>query len=183
MGVCSVSGSLATTIGVVNPVRYRGYYYDTESGLYYLMSRYYDAQTGRFLNADTPEMLAYAGSSRLSSNLYVYCDNNPCNRIDQNGYSPRWVHLAKGIYNISLGIYTIMKLYRTGFVRTVLSAVLTRTLILLCGTSIGLLNLQQYIPLISTIISIIAIVNTVKKLTANIPYGLWHLKQSIWHTH
>ena len=48
----SVTGSLATTIGVENPFRYRGYYFDTETGLYYLNSRYYNPQWGRFLKAD-----------------------------------------------------------------------------------------------------------------------------------
>ena len=48
----SCTGELADSIGAVNPLRYRGYYYDSESGLYYLNSRYYDPETGRFLNAD-----------------------------------------------------------------------------------------------------------------------------------
>ena len=50
--ILSVTGSMASTLGAVNPFRYRGYYYDTESGFYYLQSRYYDPQVGRFLNAD-----------------------------------------------------------------------------------------------------------------------------------
>ena len=50
--VLSVSGSEAATIGQLNPIRYRGYYYDTETGFYYLQSRYYDPTTRRFLNAD-----------------------------------------------------------------------------------------------------------------------------------
>ena len=49
--ILSVTGSMASTLGAVNPFRYRGYYYDTESGFYYLQSRYYDPQVGRFLNA------------------------------------------------------------------------------------------------------------------------------------
>ncbi len=48
----SVTGSLASTVGQKNPIRYRGYYYDTETGLYYLQSRYYDPVVGRFLNGD-----------------------------------------------------------------------------------------------------------------------------------
>ena len=50
--VLSVSGSEASTIGQINPIRYRGYYYDTETGFYYLQSRYYDPTTRRFLNID-----------------------------------------------------------------------------------------------------------------------------------
>ena len=50
--VLTTTGSLASTIGASNPYRYRGYWYDTETGLYYLQSRYYDPTTGRFINAD-----------------------------------------------------------------------------------------------------------------------------------
>ena len=49
----SIEGSAKDTIGVQNPFRYRGYYYDTETGFYYLNSRYYDPMVGRFLNADS----------------------------------------------------------------------------------------------------------------------------------
>ena len=48
----STSGTLASTLGADNPFRYRGYYYDAETGLYYLMTRYYDPEVGRFLSAD-----------------------------------------------------------------------------------------------------------------------------------
>jgi len=65
-----------------NPFRYRGYYYDTETGLYYLQSRYYDPEWGRFLNAD-----GYINANGTISgyNMYAYCDNNPVMRVDQNG--------------------------------------------------------------------------------------------------
>ena len=63
-----------------NPFRYRGYYYDTETGLYYLQSRYYNPEWGRFLNADS---CLY--SSMLGFNMFVYCDNNPVNYIDPYG--------------------------------------------------------------------------------------------------
>ena len=75
-------GSMWQTLGALNPFRYRGYYYDTESGLYYLNSRYYDPEIGRFLNADG---LIYAKEA-LPTNLYKYCDNNPINSIDLDGY-------------------------------------------------------------------------------------------------
>ena len=48
----STTGSLAETLGKLNPLRYRGYVYDHETGLYYLQSRYYDPEIGRFINAD-----------------------------------------------------------------------------------------------------------------------------------
>ena len=78
----SCTGELADSIGAVNPLRYRGYYYDSESGLYYLNSRYYDPETGRFLNADW-QMDENAGL--LKGNLYAYCANNPVKNLDEEG--------------------------------------------------------------------------------------------------
>ena len=78
----SISGSMASTLGAANPFRYRGYYYDIESGLYYLMSRYYDPVVGRFLNADS---LLAANSGMAKYNLFVYCGNNPIIRFDPSG--------------------------------------------------------------------------------------------------
>ena len=78
----STTGPMATTLGVANPFRYRGYYYDTESGFYYLQSRYYDPEVGRFLNADG---ILGANQDILSYNLYAYCSNNPVNLSDPTG--------------------------------------------------------------------------------------------------
>ena len=66
-----------THIGNINPIRYRGYYYDVETGLYYLNSRYYDPEVGRFINADTTDVLENAQYDINGLNLYAYCDNNP----------------------------------------------------------------------------------------------------------
>ena len=81
----SCTGELADSIGAVNPLRYRGYYYDSESGLYYLNSRYYDPETGRFLNADDPEILLEDQGHLLQYNQYIYCANNAVNCIDAEG--------------------------------------------------------------------------------------------------
>ena len=70
----SCTGSLASTIGQKNPFRYRGYYYDTESGLYYLNSRYYDPEVGRFINADEGISLI---QGILGANIFAYCNNCP----------------------------------------------------------------------------------------------------------
>ena len=78
----SVTGSMADTIGEINPFRYRGYYYDSETGLYYLNSRYYDPVIGRFVTADT---YAHTGDSLIGGNMYVYCYNNPIMNIDPTG--------------------------------------------------------------------------------------------------
>ena len=53
---CGMSGTLASTLGAINPLRYRGYVYDTETGLHYLNSRYYNPVWGRFINADPPTL-------------------------------------------------------------------------------------------------------------------------------
>ena len=79
----SISGSAKDTIGVKNPFRYRGYYYDTESGLYYLNSRYYDAEIGRFVNSDATTGIV---GEHQTHNVYAYCFNNPVNFADSTGY-------------------------------------------------------------------------------------------------
>ena len=71
-----------TNIALLNPIRYRGYYYDSETGLYYLQSRYYDPTTCRFVNADG---YVSTGQGLLSSNMFAYCGNNPVNRSDTSG--------------------------------------------------------------------------------------------------
>ena len=79
-------GNILTATGTmaeVNPFRYRGYYYDSETGLYYLQSRYYDVEVGRFLNADG---VLGANGDMHTYNLYAYCGNNPIMRLDSSGY-------------------------------------------------------------------------------------------------
>lgn len=86
LAVRDASGAIltdTTKIGHLNPFRYRGYYYDTESGLYYLQSRYYDPQTGRFINADKLIDNRYI----LGSNIFAYCQNNPVMYQDPLGES------------------------------------------------------------------------------------------------
>lgn len=72
-------------IGNLNPIRYRGYYYDSETGLYYLESRYYDSEIGRFVSPDAVGVLASSPVSLTDKNLFAYCDNNPIMRMDQDG--------------------------------------------------------------------------------------------------
>lgn len=76
----SVTGSLAS----LNPLRYRGYYYDVETGLYYVSSRYYDPEICRWINADDTSNIG-ANSDFASVNLFAYCGNNPVNRADDGG--------------------------------------------------------------------------------------------------
>lgn len=87
--VINITGRLANTLGKDNPIRYRGYYYDEETGFYYLQSRYYDPETCRFLNADTGLLPEYGN---LGMNLYLYCLNNAVNMFDSNGMYPVFIY-------------------------------------------------------------------------------------------
>jgi len=84
-GKVTIAGSMASTIGTINPFRYRSYYYDMETGFYYLQSRYYDPVTSRYLNADVLETMLLDQNDLLSTNLFAYCANNPVNNVDYNG--------------------------------------------------------------------------------------------------
>ena len=75
---------MAAALGIQNPFRYRGYVYDQETGLYYLQTRYYDPELGRFISADDLSCLG-AGGELLGCNLFAYCGNNPVNRTDPDG--------------------------------------------------------------------------------------------------
>mgnify|MGYP000428076144 FL=1 len=91
-GVCTVAqNSSDCNIASVNPFRYRGYYYDSEIGLYYLQSRYYNPTVGRFINADEAEIL-YACINVTDENLFSYCGNNPILGVDYEGHFsiPSW---------------------------------------------------------------------------------------------
>ena len=86
-GNCTVTNATGYTVGDKNPFRYRGYYYDTETGLYYVSSRYYDPEIGRWIS---PEPNVYAGafdsgSGSVGYNVYAYCANNPVNFSDPTG--------------------------------------------------------------------------------------------------
>ena len=93
--VLSITGSNASVLGANNPIRYRSYYYDFETGFYYLQSGYYDSEIRRFINADDVSLLG-ANGDFISYNLYSYCLNNPVNRFDDGGNLslPNWAKKA-----------------------------------------------------------------------------------------
>ena len=78
--ILTATGDLAS----INPIRYRGYYYDDEIEMYYLQSRYYDQNVGRFINADDVDAIDLVGFV-VANNLYNYCDNDYINSIDPSG--------------------------------------------------------------------------------------------------
>ncbi len=72
-----------------NPLRYRGYYLDSETGYYYLQSRYYDPSICRFINADIPEYILAEKNNFSGICSFAYCMNNPTNNSDPYGYSAK----------------------------------------------------------------------------------------------
>ena len=91
-----------SSIAVQNPFRYRSYYYDAESGLYYLQSRYYDPVTGRFVNADS----LVNTTDVLGFNMYAYCANNPVIRKDTGG------NLFDFIFDIASVAYSVYEVIK-----------------------------------------------------------------------
>lgn len=107
----TISGSMKDTLGVKNPFRYRGYYYDAESGLYYLLSRYYDPETGRFINPDV--IMGVNDKDPMSYNLYVYCNNDPINRCDTSGHF--WGIISDWFKYAVIGAYVAVRVIAESF--------------------------------------------------------------------
>ncbi len=119
-GNCTVSLASGTTslqksiVRARNPFRYRGYYYDTEIGLYYLQSRYYNPATGRFINADG---YANANGDLIGFNMYTYCSNNPVMFTDPSGElksQGEIHHLVVNDVAAKYGMYTNVYLEKYG---------------------------------------------------------------------
>ena len=116
-----ITGELADTLGVANPLRYRGYYYDTETGLYYLQSRYYSPDLMRFISQDDP-VLSNDQGEPLGSNLYAYCLNNPVMNVDETGSyttsslkKKSWMFKLASMFGINLQL--ISKTVRKSIIR------------------------------------------------------------------
>ncbi len=100
--VTDISGN--TDIANTNPLRYRGYYYDNETGYYYLQSRYYDPSICRFINSDVAEIAKVSKGTLFGINLFAYCGNEPINNSDPDGFASKsykiysyvWGNCSKG---------------------------------------------------------------------------------------
>ena len=92
--IINMTDTTTYNIGSINPFRYRGYVYDSETGLYYLKSRYYDPETGRFINAD---VYCDTMSSIFGTNMFTYCNNNPVNQVDPEGTDAMWVQFSNAV--------------------------------------------------------------------------------------
>ena len=100
----------STHAAAVNPIRYRGYYYDHETGYYYLNSRYYDPEIGRWLNADG---YVSTGQGILGTNMFAYCENNTVSRVDPTGHfwSEIWEFAKTAVTEIGKAIGVLSPAY------------------------------------------------------------------------
>jgi RHS repeat-associated protein len=92
--ILQTDATLTPILKYLNPFLYRGYVYDIETTLYYLQSRYYDPEMGRFINADG---LVTTGQGILGNNMFTYCNNNPVSMADTLGKWPRWITAAVAV--------------------------------------------------------------------------------------
>ena len=104
------SGTMANTVGFMNPFRFKCYVYDEDMFLYYLQSRYYDPQTGRFISADA---YLVAGDHINSTNMFAYCLNNPVMYVDPDGRETEPIHYNvpqyhQGNYGLCWAVCQIM---------------------------------------------------------------------------
>jgi len=104
----SMSDTSNAVLGLLNPFRYRGYIQDDDTGLYYVGTRYYDPETGRFINPDTTDILTVSPMDLTDKNLYAYCDDNPVMRMDVNGQLWTAIALSVGINFACLAIESLI---------------------------------------------------------------------------
>ena len=95
-GNCTILYGASNDLVNNNPIRYRGYYFDSETGCYYLSARYYNPQWRRFISPDSTDYLDPESVNGL--NLYAYCGNDPVNYADPSGHAPEWLtNLLTGV--------------------------------------------------------------------------------------
>ena len=111
-------GKLLTSTGDladINPLRYRGYFYDTETSLYYLKSRYYNPEVGRFINPDVFATTDVDGV--LSANMFAYCENNPVINEDPTGAIAltTLILIGSAVFGVATALYTGYEMRQAGY--------------------------------------------------------------------
>ena len=111
-------GKLLTSTGdmaEINPLRYRGYYYDAETSLYYLQSRYYDPEVCRFINTDSFATTDIDGV--LSANMFAYCENNPVINEDPTGAIAltTLILIGSAVFGVATALYTGYEMRQAGY--------------------------------------------------------------------
>ena len=129
-GNCTTKTLVSNNFSTYNPIRYRGYYYDRETGLYYLNARYYNPEWRRFISPDSTEYIDPDTPNGL--NLYAYCGNDPINRFDPSGYDWEWNSFMKGLGYLATGIGAIV-----AGALVIASGVATWPILLIAGVTIG----------------------------------------------
>ena len=132
----STTGTLAGTIGKRNPFRYRGYYWDEETGMYYLESRYYDPEIRRFISADDVSVLENDRQDLGNSIFYAYCFNNPINYVDEMGAWPSWAT------KLAIGAFIIPYMFVYNSQMLMIDASIGRILFIIATALIGMFGIS-----------------------------------------
>ena len=98
----SATGPMLSSLGALNPLLYRGYVYDRETGLYYLQSRYYNPEIGRFISADN---LVGSGAGFVGYNQFAYCTNNPIIYADSSGH---WIETVFDLFSLGVSVVEVV---------------------------------------------------------------------------
>ena len=160
-GKCTVEFDNTGYIANINPFRYRGYYLDKETNLYYLNSRYYDANTGRFINTDSPEYVSMQGG-----NLFAYGGNCPTKNADYFGFCYVPTYPESYIPSVPSYSYGNKKKKEDGILITFLKVIGMMGLVV-AAFGVGILNsladLQEKYPVIEDIVYWLDIIFTIAK--------------------
>ena len=125
--VTSQDNDIEIKLANINPIRYRGYYLDNETGYYYLQSRYYDPSICRFINSDIPEISQKLKNISVGINLFAYCKNNAINYSDYDGYDFIMAALSTLFWPLVLNLLDFMAVYFWYVIVIVLIAGITAT--------------------------------------------------------